>query len=669
MYKIFTPTILFCVFFFTSPIKSLAQDTLSSVSTDLPEIHISAYSNRSDLIRIPAALQVIKDTLHVDHSFSLASVFNHAPGVRLEERSPGSYRLSIRGSTLRSPFGVRNVKVYLDGFSLSDGGGNTYLQLLSPELISKAELLKGPASSMYGAGSGGALLLSTDDEVNQLSLSLGSYSRWQESIKFHHQYKKWKVQVFQNHQQSQGYRQQSAMDRDLIFASQSYHTTRSDLKLFQLYGDLFYETPGGLNLDQKTADPRQARPAAGRLPGAVEQHASINNKTTMIGAGYRYDLSPKWSIDPKASLWYTDFRNPFITNYEVRFEKNASIKPEIKYFNPTPHGNMEWITGLEYLSQANLIKNFGNNKGKIDTLQAASNINSSQHNVFTQLQVNHRSWQWLAGLSLNQQTFQYKDRSASSFIKKQSGSVLMPRISMSYSISNRKSIFISAAKGNSPPTVAEIRPSSGEYNDQLLPESGWNLELGLKSYGPRWSYNINVYTMQLKNAIVRRNDAAGVEYFVNAGGADITGAEAWLKYDYKTLSWSATTAWQPYEFVSYKQRTTDFSGLDVTGVPAHTVSSQLNWRGIPKTNIGITWYYQSTLPLNDANTFLLPAYQLLNAHMVYDLTQTLNIGVSGENLLNADYSSGPDINAAVNRFYNSGPLRSVMATLKWRLNK
>jgi iron complex outermembrane receptor protein len=83
------------------------------------------------LIRIPAALQVIKDTLHVDHSFSLASVFNHAPGVRLEERSPGSYRLSIRGSTLRSPFGVRNVKVYLDGFSLSDGGGNTYLQLLS----------------------------------------------------------------------------------------------------------------------------------------------------------------------------------------------------------------------------------------------------------------------------------------------------------------------------------------------------------------------------------------------------------------------------------------------------------------------------------------------------------------------------------------------------------
>ena len=153
MYKIFTPTILFCVFFFTSPIKSLAQDTLSSLSTDLPEIHISAYSNRSDLIGIPAALQVIKDTLHVDHSFSLASVFNHAPGVRLEERSPGSYRLSIRGSTLRSPFGVRNVKVYLDGFSLSDGGGNTYLQLLSPELISKAELLKGPASSMYGAGS------------------------------------------------------------------------------------------------------------------------------------------------------------------------------------------------------------------------------------------------------------------------------------------------------------------------------------------------------------------------------------------------------------------------------------------------------------------------------------------------------------------------------------
>ena len=72
----------------------------------------------------------------------------------MEERSPASYRMNIRGSTLRSPFGVRNVKVYLDDIPFTDAGGNTYLNQLSYYNFNSIEVLKGPGGSLYGAGTG-----------------------------------------------------------------------------------------------------------------------------------------------------------------------------------------------------------------------------------------------------------------------------------------------------------------------------------------------------------------------------------------------------------------------------------------------------------------------------------------------------------------------------------
>ncbi len=77
----------------------------------------------------------------------------------MEERSPGSYRLTIRGSLLRSPFGIRNVKVYIDELPLTDAGGNTYLNLIDPQAIERVEVLKGPDGSLFGANSGGVVLI------------------------------------------------------------------------------------------------------------------------------------------------------------------------------------------------------------------------------------------------------------------------------------------------------------------------------------------------------------------------------------------------------------------------------------------------------------------------------------------------------------------------------
>src|SRR5690606_41298516 len=75
---------------------------------------------------------------------TVLSVLDTTPGVRMEERSPGSYRLALRGSTIRSPFGVRNTNDYLDEIPLADASGNNYLNRIDPVGLRAIHIVKGP---------------------------------------------------------------------------------------------------------------------------------------------------------------------------------------------------------------------------------------------------------------------------------------------------------------------------------------------------------------------------------------------------------------------------------------------------------------------------------------------------------------------------------------------
>src|SRR5579863_9672250 len=147
----------------------------------LQEVVVQAYEQNRKLADVSAAIGVITTAeWNRYNSMSIVPAMNSIPSVRMEERSPGSYRISFRGSTLRSPFGVRNVKVYLDGIPFTDPGGNTYLTQLAPFDMYSLELIKGPAGSLYGAATGGALLIKSKPNIWESGFtaeySYGSYN-------------------------------------------------------------------------------------------------------------------------------------------------------------------------------------------------------------------------------------------------------------------------------------------------------------------------------------------------------------------------------------------------------------------------------------------------------------------------------------------------------------
>ncbi|MCE3260117.1 MAG: TonB-dependent receptor [Bacteroidetes bacterium] len=256
---------LYILFFFgTSLLK--AQDT-----TDLQEVTVSSYPGQHVLIRLPASVSKM-DSIQVYQTGvqSGLPVLNSIAGVRMEERSPGSYRLSIRGSLLRSPFGIRNTKVYLDECPFTNAAGETYLNLLDFNCVQSIEVLKGPDGSLFGANSSGVLRIDpvrhrTDSSFANFSVYGGSFGLRGEYVNAQQRFTRSIMTLSQGWQQSEGYRDNSRFDRKYVHLSNRFNYFHgSQLRAFFLFSDLNYNTPGGLNLQQYTFQESRAGLEYGR---------------------------------------------------------------------------------------------------------------------------------------------------------------------------------------------------------------------------------------------------------------------------------------------------------------------------------------------------------------------------------------------------------------------
>src|SRR5207302_10081325 len=101
---------------------------------------------------------------------------------------------------------------------------------------------------------------------NQLSVNYsgGSYSTGNLNISGIAGNETFGNMIAYTHQSSNGYREHTAMRRDIAsWDSKISNGKKESLSTHVLFGDLYYETPGGLTKTQYIANPKSARPASG----------------------------------------------------------------------------------------------------------------------------------------------------------------------------------------------------------------------------------------------------------------------------------------------------------------------------------------------------------------------------------------------------------------------
>jgi iron complex outermembrane recepter protein len=616
---------------------------------------------------------------------SLVPVFNTVAGVRMEERSPGSYRIAVRGNLLRSPFGVRNLKIYWNGLPLSDATGNSYFNLIDISQINRIEITKGPASSMYGAGTSGAILLQQPLRLSQepiqdfkISLGIGTFNTFQQQMNWQYRDSCFSSSIQFHHITLDGYRDQTALNRTGINWQTLWQKNNTIWQTLLWYTNLHYQTPGALTEQQMRSNPTAARPPAGTLPGAIQQKAGVSNETVMAALQMQHQYSEQIQVKGFLQLGNTNFKNPFITNYEERKERNINAGWQI-HIHPFARKNiLQWVTGVEYLINESAIQNFQNNQGNKGNKLSDDIIYSRQAFLFSQLSTTIlQKLKINIGFSTNMQAYEYKRLSDNNgfFNKRNIQAPFVPRISSNFAFSNHISIYAIIAKGFSVPSLAEVRPSDGNFYPFLEAERGWNYELGIKGFlvNNNLQFDINAYRFLLKKAIVRRTDATGAEYFINAGSVLQQGIEASVKWKvYRSISVFSSYSYQPYFFKEYSLGVNQYDGNRVTGVPKTIWVTGFDLDLPAQIKLSASLNATSTIPLNDGNTVYAKEYQLVQAKLsktllINKLRCTFFWGV--DNLLNQSYSLGNDINVLGGRFFNPSPTRNYFSGMIFAFNR
>ncbi|MCX8532860.1 TonB-dependent receptor [Chryseobacterium luquanense] len=663
--------------FSASFLFSQKRDTATLIS----EVKIDAYKKPTTFISSTKSVSVIsKNLLNQNTSERMLESINQIAGARMEERSPGSYRISLRGSTLRSPFGVRNVKVYLDDFILSDASGNTYFNVVSPELIDRMEIYKGPESGDYGAVTGGTILLKTKSTDNlHANLSVGSYGTFNQSFDFSKQVGKHFLEVFQNYYQTDSYREQSKVQRKQIFLKDNFqYSEKGLLKGILMYSDLDYQTPGGLTLEQMNFNRKLARPKTATVPGAQEQDAGIRNKMVLAGLSNEYQFNQNFSHFLLVQGSYVDFENPFITNFENRFEKNFALRTHFNYEKSWDKISLAYRFGFEGGINDILIKNYDNNRGIEGNPQNFDQLKNISGFYFLSQKLNFNGKLFTdVSISLNSNSYDWERR----YPGNENGNIhfknqWLPNFGVNYLLGKGFSARGKIGKGNSAPTSEEIRSSTQQFNQNLSPEYGLNKEVGIrKQFGNFIFIEGSYFDFRMKDAIVRRQNEAGQEFFVNSGETVQKGVEFLLesknfnlKNDFFShFKFRFSGSFYDFKFKNYQQNQNDFSGNDLTGVPKTTINSLLNFTFFKKLNVDYSHFYTSKMPLNDANSVWSESNLIGNIQFRFplDFEKTkVNLYLQIQNLYNEDYVLGFDVNAFGNRYYNPAAKRIFVLGMK-----
>lgn len=684
----FEKPILSILVFCTFHTGVFAQDTINiNAEHRLDEVIIRAFEQNRKLREVPAAVNYInRQSLERFSPASIVHAVNTLPGVRMEERSPGSYRFSIRGSSLRSPFGVRNVKVYFNEIPFTDPGGHTYLNQLGYYNFNSIEIIKGPGSSLYGAGTGGVLMIESLNESEKagafVEYGTGSYNLQNIYGSVTTKSGNLVSRAGFQHQQSNGFRNHSELKRQVHSWTGLFRFNENRfLKTSFLYGDLFYETPGALTRSEYMANPRAARPGGFGFPGAEAAKASIRQRTFMAGASYEQRLHKKWINKSVLYGMFTELRNPTIRNYGKSSEPHVGGRTVFKFTQPFNSSLFRFDIGGEWQEGFGAVNIHKNVNGLPDSLQVHDEISNRQSFIFGQASLDFNNWSIVAGGSWNWLRIRFQRFVPVTFGEqtRNFSNELAPRLALMRKF-GKFNIYSSVSKGFSPPTTAELLPTGGAINLDLNAEEGINYDLGMKgTIVGRLYMDINAFLFSLDNTIVQRRDSAGGDFFVNAGKTDQKGIETYITHPVfttgifeRSLFWFSHT-WHDFKYREFKQVNSDYSGNSLPGTAPNTISAGFDVQARNGLLGSITYYFSERFPLNDANSEYADAYHLLGLRIGFQKwfanKWRVKLIAGVENMLDQTYSLGNDLNGFGGRFFNAANGRNYYVSLLMELRR
>ena len=655
------------------------------------EVHGQRATIQQRLVTEPQAEAMItRQDLERSDGLFLEEGINLIPGVRMESRSvSGGQRITIRGYGNSTNFNGTGYKAYLNGIPITDGEGITILDDVDASTIGHIEVIRGPASSLYGAGVGGVVRMTTiRPEPNKTrfiqELIGGTESLFRSNTRIEHGTDNSAVLLNYGHQNSVGYRVHSHSIKDyVLFSADIDPSPKQSLSVYGAYNHSFEQLAGQLTEDQFLGKQNVAEPDY----LANDAHVLINS--LRFGVTHTYEFHPAVSNVTSAYASGYQLDQPFANGRTDNMALNFGGRTAFSFRAGGPSLGIAGVLGGEIQQTNSFKKSYPQPGGVLGGIRGDLEVAALQGFPFTEwdLQLPYELT-LTAGVSLNFVHYDIKDRLANSANPPppnpppnhydQSGvkdftPIPAPRVALLKAFGREISVYGQVSRGYTPPSSGStIIPQQGAVNTDLKPERATLYEVGTKGnlQGGRLWYEAAVFDMEIKDKLTPQlvtpppdTMISPYNITINAGRQQDLGLELGTKYAVISDKDAAISLLQPfvtYAFSNFRYRdfksdnnnnasTIDYSGKKVVGVPQHFVNVGVDAASRWGFYAYATFQYSDTIPLTFDNAHWAKSYALLSAKLGYrkDLTShfRLDAFVGGNNLLNSLYYTFVFLNA------------------------
>lgn len=650
---------------------------------------------------LPVAIDVVekKDIQDGQLQMTLSESLIRVPGITAQNRTNQSQdpQISSRGFGSRSSFGVRGVRVYVDGIPLTMPDGQGQPGVVDLSAIKSVEVMRGPFSALYGNSSGGVVQMLTEDapatpEVGG-TIMFGSYGTKRQIMNATGTSENIEYLLNVSNFETDGYRKNSAGDKQQATAKFKINFSE-DTKLTTLVNwfEQKADDPGGL--PRVAVSGTEAAPSAFSNPKGVA-NAVLNANTrvtrshTQIGFNLEHKFNENNSLNLMSYIGTRDNRQILAFNASGSNARESKIGREF-YGTDLRWNNQGSVFDKPYSLSLGL--NYGKSTdARLDTnIQLGGNpanvLNRDEDNISDNFDQYIQGKLSLldnldihAGARRTKVQLKVKDN-ATNTNGDNSGSVeyqkTTPVVGVTWKVNPAFNLYANFGKGFETPTFIEAAFTTTAANSTpnlgLKPSESNNYEIGAKAFlNESTQFNATLFRTTTDNEIVTQDNQNGRSSFTNANKTSRSGAELSIssELDNNISLYGAYTllnAKFESDFTNKLGNTIE-SGNRIPGTYKTQLYGEVAWKYSPLGfSTALEGRHNSKVYVNDANDDIAPSYTIFNLRAGF--TQNLanwrfSEYIRVENMFDKDYIGSVRINDGNLRFYEPAAGRNYLIGL------
>jgi iron complex outermembrane receptor protein len=680
----------------------VAQD---SIPRRLPPVTVTRDVSRSPL-DLPFAISTTRpDSLAPGQAHTMVDqTLSLLPGVTVANRTNPSQdtRVSIRGFGARSAFGVRSIRVMRDGMPLTLPDGQTPIDYLDLESVSRVEAIRGTASALYGNASGGIIDLRSGDAPAAAAAVQGRSWAGSDNLfryvgLFGGSVGAASYQGSLGRTQSDGYRGYAKQKLTNAFARATAKVAGTDVALVGMGLDMpLAQNPGAITRALFDTNPGLADSASVRARARKEVHQ------VQIGLSARRSFGGDGEVDAQIYGGTRSLYNPltFAVVNVGRHQSGATVRAT----RPVTLGS--WINrfsaGVDLQRLSDARKNWANcNAVRTPTAACATLpvekgvLQLDQREIVSSIgpyvrdEVDLGRVHVTAGARADQIKFEVRDAFTADG-RDDSGArtlrAVSPMAAVAVRLTPLHAAYANVSSAFETPTTTELgnQPDGGAgLNRDLKPQYSTTYEVGMKGFAlSRVQYDVALFATGVRDELIQYSvpNGNGRMYFRNAGRTQRRGAEVQLATEVGPLSVTTAYTLSNFRFDDFVVGTNQYADKMIPGIPDQVLQTAATLR-VQRAFVTAEGIAKGRVAANDANTAYAPGYVVANLRAGVTTLfgkPWLSPVIGLQNVFDTHYVGSVAINAAVpvgqpitaGKFYEPSPGRTWLiglsaATAPW----